>query len=201
MIEATRHHWHIMIGGVAWVVLVASGFVVFGMYQSTPGSVGQEPRGWPIDSRICLAADRDTLVMFAHPRCPCTQASVAELGRIVSRCQGRLETRVLFYVPPGARSDWTNGSIWTAAAAIPGVQVFGDAGGKEAARFGAESSGHVLLFEPSGRLLFSGGITGLRGEEGDNLGRQAIITLVNDGQSDESRSLVFGCPIKDRPTP
>jgi hypothetical protein len=191
----------VWIGALTWIGLVGLGFVVLGRYQATPGPVGQTPSSWPHDTQIHLAPGRDTLLMFAHPRCPCTRASMEELAQIMTRCQGRLEARVLFYTPPGASESWAQSSIWTWASAIPGVQVCADPGGREAARMGAECSGHVLLFDPAGRLLFSGGITGARGEGGDNLGRQAIVALVTGRSTERSRTLVFGCPILDRRTP
>ena len=41
----------------------------------------------------------------------------------------------------------------------PGVTSWDDAGGKLAQRFGVLTSGHVLLYDTDGRLLYSGGIT------------------------------------------
>ena len=45
-----------------------------------------------------------------------------------------------------------------------------DPGGAEARRFGVATSGHVLLYDTRGDLIFSGGITPGRGEQGDNAG-------------------------------
>jgi hypothetical protein len=188
-------------GGLAWAAVMACGFMALGRYESTPGRAGRETARWPADCLIPLASSCDTLVMLAHPRCPCTEASVAELSKIMARCQGRLEARVLFYAPPHTVGDWAKTSLWKSAEAIPKVQVFADRGGREAARMGAETSGQVLLFDPSGRLLFKGGITGARGEEGDNLGSQAVAALVTGGKAAQTRSLVFGCPILDRRRP
>ena len=41
------------------------------------------------------------------------------------------------------------------AAAIPGVKVLSDVHGVEATRFGAETSGHTLLFDRDGRLFLA----------------------------------------------
>jgi glyoxylase-like metal-dependent hydrolase (beta-lactamase superfamily II) len=39
------------------------------------------------------------------------------------------------------------------------------------------TSGHVLVYDRSGKLLFSGGIAGARGQEGDNTGSAAASEL------------------------
>jgi len=52
-------------------------------------------------------------------------------------------------------------------------------GGCVVDRFGAETSGHTLLFDSGGRLLLSGGITDSRGHAGDNAGENAIVALIN----------------------
>ncbi len=68
--------------------------------------------------------------------------------------------------------------------------------GDEARRFGAATSGHVMLYDAAGRLHFSGGITPARGHEGDSLGRDAVIDLIEAYRSAGRRcSPVFGCPL------
>jgi hypothetical protein len=57
-------------------------------YESTPGVAAATPGRWPADSRIKPDADRATLVMLAHPHCPCTRASIGELARLMTQAQG-----------------------------------------------------------------------------------------------------------------
>jgi hypothetical protein len=85
-----------------------------------------------------------------------------------------------------------------------------DEDGAEAARFGAATSGQVLVYGRDGALVFSGGITAARGHFGDNEGSKAIAHFVADPRpaaevrerspADASagnlaRTPVFGCPI------
>jgi hypothetical protein len=74
-----------------------------------------------------------------------------------------------------------------------------DADGSEARRFGAETSGHTLLFDPNGSLLFSGGITASRGHAGRNAGESAIIAAVNGKRTDRTGTPVFGCSLISQP--
>ena len=185
---------------VVWLAAVAAGLRVLFHYENTPGAVGARPRVWP-DSQIERALDRPTLVMLAHPRCPCTAASVGELAQIMARLQGKVVASVLFVRPKDAGPEWDDTSLQRSAQAIPGVKVFFDADGVDARRFGAETSGHTFLFGADGRLLFSGGITGSRGHAGDNAGESAIVALVNNQIPARSEALVFGCALANRSEP
>jgi hypothetical protein len=135
--------------------------------------------------------------MAAHPQCPCTRASVAELAQLMAHVQGKVQAYVLFYSPRESGVDWQNTDTRRSAAQIPGVTVLSDVDGAEAQRFGAETSGHTFLFDPSGQLLFNGGITASRGHSGDNPGESAIVSLINDHSSKRSRTFVFGCSLKN----
>jgi hypothetical protein len=85
--------------------------------------------------------------------------------------------------------------LWDSAGQIPGVAAVADEDGAEAHRFSAATSGQVVLYDSSGRLLFSGGITASRGHSGDNVGRRAIVSLLADGSGVRTETPVFGCPI------
>jgi hypothetical protein len=182
---------------IAWIAGVAVGMRVLFQYENKPGGIGAASQAWPA-TQIERSSDRPTLVMLAHPRCPCTSASVGELAQIMARLQGRVAAYVLFVKPKGAGRDWDNTDLRRSAEAIPGVKVILDPDGVEARRFGAETSGHTELFGTDGRLLFSGGITASRGHAGDNAGENAIIALVNNQKPARTQTLVFGCSLADR---
>ena len=180
---------------IGWVIAVALGLGVLFNYESTPGRVGAVSQSWQSASAIQRTNDRPTLVMFAHPHCPCTRASVGELAEIMAHVQGRVSANVLFVRPKGAADDWDETDLRRSAAAIPGVRVSTDVDGLEARRFGAETSGHTLLFDRDGHLVFSGGITQSRGHAGGNAGESAIVSLVNNHRPARSKTFVFGCSL------
>lgn len=176
------------------MAVAVSGVWTLVAYENTPGGAGLLRNTWAA-SHIARASDRPTLVLLAHPRCPCTAASIGELARIMARAQGKVAAYVLFAKPEGAGSNWDDTALRASATDIPGVTVVSDAEGAEARRFGAETSGHTLLFAPDGRLLFSGGITPARGHAGDNAGADAIASLIRTGTSKRVGTLVFGCSL------
>jgi len=185
-----------------WVAVVGAGMSVLLRYENSPGAAGDPSARWPAGSGIRRADNRATLVMLAHPHCPCTRASIGELDTIMARAQGRVAAQVLFYRPADAPRDWEKSDLWDKAAAIPDVSVAWDNQGLEARRFHAATSGQVVLYDARGRLLFSGGITEARGHSGDNIGRDAIIAALTMGAAGGAKTFVFGCSLLDaRPEP
>jgi hypothetical protein len=182
---------------ILWIASSLSGFWVLYAYKATPGTVGESPLSWPDGSRIVREPGRFALVMLAHPKCPCTRASVAELARLMARIGPRVGASVLVLHPEGMPAQWEHTDLWRSAEAIPGVAVIADADGAEAKRFGARTSGHVLLYDPAGMLQFTGGITASRGHEGDSFGEHRIVALVSGLSPDRRDSPVFGCSLFD----
>jgi hypothetical protein len=183
---------------VLWLLMVGTGTGFLWNYEGTPGVAAAAPDRWPPDSRIQRATDRATLVMLAHPHCPCTRASIGELARLMTQAQGRVTAYVLFIKPPGFSTEWEKTDLWASAAAIPGVHVVSDDEGIEADRFSSATSGQTLLYDAQGKLLFSGGITSARGHAGDNVGRTAIVSLLTAAEAAEAEQKetpVFGCPL------
>jgi len=185
------------LGAISWLSLVGLGLWLLWGYENTPGIAAEAPRQWPADSRIQPSQDHATLVMLAHPHCPCTRASIGELASIMAHSQGRLSAYVLFIKPEGFSADWEETDLWQTSSNIPGVTVIRDGDGREAHLFHAETSGQTVLYDPHGRLLFSGGITGSRGHFGDNAGQTSIVSLVNAEVPNRTETAVFGCPLFD----
>jgi len=178
-----------------WLLLVGAGIGFIWNYESTPGLAAAAPGLWPAGSRIERAPDVATLVMLAHPHCPCTRASIGELARLMTQAQGRVKAYVLFVKPPNFSDEWVQTDLLASAAAIPGVVVVRDDEGVEAGRFHAATSGQTMLYNTAGTLLFSGGITSERGHAGDNAGRDAVVSLLTTDEVAQKETPVFGCPL------
>jgi hypothetical protein len=120
------------------------------------------------------------------------------LERLLADCKNPPACFVAFTRPEGVSKEWTDGVLWRSAAAIPGAALFRDDSGAEARLFGAETSGHAVLYNAEGTLTFQGGMTASRGHEGDNPGRSALRSLLNGATGASVRAPVFGCPLLDR---
>lgn len=182
-----------------WLGAVAMGIAGVAHYKSTPGIQADAPAVWPRESRVHRDLGMPTLVMFAHPRCPCTRASLTELAVLMESLRGKVTAVVILLHPEGTDDAWKNTDLRERAASIAGVEVVDDPGGEEAALFGTVTSGQALLYEAGGRLAFRGGITLARGHEGDSPGRARIASLVLAGAAEHDSAPVFGCSLLDRP--
>jgi glyoxylase-like metal-dependent hydrolase (beta-lactamase superfamily II) len=117
----------------------------------------------------------------------------------MAHAMGKVNAFVLFVKPPGADADWDDTDLRRSAAAIPGVTVLTDENGIEAVRFGGETSGHTMVFDRNGTLIFSGGITASRGHAGSNAGESAVLAALNNQPFERARTPVFGCSLAKRP--
>ncbi len=178
-----------------WLAISVFGGAWLLTYAATPGAVGDVAKVWPEESRVVPDPARANLVFLAHPRCPCSRASLVELAQIMSRCRNLVTAHVLFIKSPQLPEEWEVTDLWHSAVAIPGVRVLADEGGVEARRFGGATSGHVLLYGTDGNLLYSGGVTVARGHCGDNAGRSSVIGLLAEGQAQRTACCVYGCPL------
>ncbi len=177
-----------------WLAVCVCGIGVLTNYSSRPGK--QRPVPDLIDDgHPAVESPAYRLTMFVHPRCPCSAASVNELARLMAACPRELSARVCFLAPSDESATWWETSLWHSAERIPRVEVVADTDAATARRFGAMTSGHVVLYDSAGRLQFSGGITCGRGHEGDNRGRNAICDIVRNRTPRAQATPVFGCPL------
>ena len=182
--------------GVAfWVLFVAYGMYVLDRYANTPGRGADEQASWPGDGAVALSRDRMTLLLLAHPDCPCTRATMTELGKLAAKLDKKAVIHVLFVGI--SETDAAAKSLVESARAVPGIHVAFDPDGSHAKRFGAWTSGQALLFKADGTRVFAGGITPSRGHEGDNLGSEAIVERVLRDRSPASLTSVFGCSLSE----
>lgn len=184
--------------GATWVAALGFGARSLFKYETTPGAVGLMSSNWPAGSVVPRQTDKPTLLMLAHPHCPCTRASIGELAQVMAHAVGKVNAFVLFVRPSNTRVDWDETDLRRSAATIPGVTVLTDEKGTEAAKFGAETSGHTLVFDRGGKLVFSGGITASRGHAGENAGESAVLALLRGETTAQSRTPVFGCLLQKR---
>lgn len=184
---------------VAWLISVCLGMAMLTHYSATPNQhLVERDVQWPNDTSMTPSAASPTLIMFLHPRCPCSQASVAELGRVVASHEHDSKTQIVLYCPSNQPAKWTRSRLRTLAEQVSPQGIVLDRDGMEAKRFGVRTSGHVLLFSKHGKLRFSGGITAGRGHEGENPGRKSLEQALLNTESNQCEIYpVFGCSISE----
>jgi hypothetical protein len=188
-----------------WIVGIGAGIRQVYLFETTAGAVGSTPLTWPGSIAVVRIPGHSTVVMLMHPQCSCSSASLAELREIMARAHEPTVAWVLF-VQSAATPE---SSTWREAQRIPGVRVGVDSKGVEAARFGALTSGHTVVYDAAGRLRFAGGITGARGHGGESMARRQVLAALDDPPAaterpgeklrpwETLRHWVFGCPLGD----
>jgi hypothetical protein len=180
-------------GLAAWLLTIGTGLGMLWAYADTPGPAATPKIAWPHGASVVRDPRGPVLLLFLHPQCPCSRATLGELARLVADTPAPAAIHAFVYRPADAEAGWERTDLWDTASAIRGVHVMTDVGGAQARVFGAVVSGQTLLYSATGSLLFSGGITGARGHEGDNAGRTALTSILSGRTSAAIRTPVFGC--------
>jgi hypothetical protein len=189
--------------GIAGFAITATLFGMMSMvaFDQAPGIRESPPLQWPRASLLTPSGKRGALLVFVHPFCSCTGASISELARLteLQQLNPTAPSIVFVAVRPQTNSGWQGNSLMRKISELPGARLIWDEGGIEAKRFGVATSGTVLLYDSTGILLFHGGVTSSRGHEGDNYGlgelRRVLNTHLanNANQSTGGTNPVFGC--------
>jgi hypothetical protein len=187
----------------AWGFILAIGLTLQASYDARPGETRRAAGQWPAASRLARPADRPIVLIFVHPRCPCTAATLAELREILDGTNGNPHATIVLPRPEQAPQGFCDEARDRLQAAWPLAAVVVDPQGAEAQRFGAATSGHILVFSPEGEQRFSGGITASRGHRGENLGQQALAAALSSSAEylpSGGSFPVFGCALLDSAT-
>jgi len=177
-----------------WIAGLATGFSALERYAGTAGRA-DAPRA---NAANFLAQHqkpgRGLVVIAVHPLCPCTDASLAELGDLLARSHGTCDSLILQYTPAQPPADWPQSS---ASQRLGGVEVpvMLDRDGNFADALGAHTSGHALFVDAHGVIRFHGGLTIARGHRGRSPAQDAILSLLAGKPSDVTTAPVFGCAL------
>ncbi len=185
----------IVAAGVCWLAAIVAGFTAATLYEQTPAAVHASAEFWPTETRCQPPAGKPLLVMFIHPKCPCTRSSLEEVSQLQRRCGDLLDLQFVFLQPADASWRTEETAHWRTARALNAGSSLIDAEGVEHRRFGATTSGEAFLYAADGRLAFRGGMSIGRGHSGESPGRLAIESLVSRGTASTPSTPVYGCSL------
>lgn len=178
-----------------WMVFLGFGSWYLWSYENTPGATAHFSSHIPARHNVALDAERPTIIVFAHPHCPCSRASISELTKSLSQFQNKFRTKVYFYIPPGKDIQWAHSSLWEKTQRLPDTEVFIDPDGKIARAFEAKISGETFVLSPQDKILYHGGMTASRGHEGESAGSRGLADIARRGVASVVESPVFGCSL------
>src|ERR1041385_5316895 len=91
---------------IGWAAAFAAGAVRLWHFDSTAGEAAQAPAYWASDTHLSRNPSLPTLLLSIHPQCPCSRATLSELARLMTNCQGKVHTVVLVVRPAGVAAGW-----------------------------------------------------------------------------------------------
>lgn len=202
-LPARRHgRWAIFYSsaGAVWVGAALFGWSAMLEHAYRPQATGEAVTRWP-QTGIEVSTLGHRIVVFAHPLCPCTQATLDTIDELLTRLPQTASVHVVFCTAGLDAQAIAHSRSLAFARRLPGVVVCCDETGEEARRFGATISGEVFAFDPDGRRVFHGGITPGRGHRGTSAGRDQLEHLLAGRHHEPCTSSVFGCalPFGDKP--
>jgi hypothetical protein len=179
-----------------WIGLLLIGHTVLFEYELTAGPLTNTKRIFPNKTSIPLTHSRQNLILFLHPACPCSVATVEEFRELMREGEKDSMGTVVFFMPREKESEWSLMPIISSVKRIPNVSVLFDTNGGQAEIFGAATSGHVFVYDGRGILQFSGGITGARGHTGDNQYLEVAKKTIISKNPKFATTPVFGCSLR-----
>ena len=104
---------------LAWVAVLFVTFATMRRYEFTPGADPAAPKSWPMQSQVTRPLGHSSLLVFAHPLCRCTDATLEELAKVARSAGPDIDITVLFFSPDGAGTEWRKSkSVQDAAATV-----------------------------------------------------------------------------------
>jgi hypothetical protein len=179
-------------GELIWAGAVFLCLAWLALYSGRSGRPAEAPFCWPGGLE---RGARSTLLVFAHPKCPCTRATLSQVEGLARHSPVGARLYLVFLQPGDVEPDFHRTGLWWRAQEMPGVTVVRDDGGRLARRFGVYTSGQALLYDAAGHLVFAGGLTPARGHEGPSMGMDAVRSAFR-GSHPAGNVPVYGCSLQ-----
>ena len=180
--------------GSAAILAIFAGWFQLVRFSTTAGEQSSAPAVLP--AGLFPANRLPLLLVFIHPQCSCTAATVEQLDQLLNQTPNPVDLVLAVYDSAALHGKQP---IQPGASLHHPFRILADPNGRLARRFGAATSGEILLYSPSRQLLFQGGITPGRAHTGVSPGSQELLAALVSGRHAATASTpqmaVFGCPI------
>jgi len=195
--ETLKSSWLINGMTAVWLVLSVSGICAFWNYTFVSAELSHTQNMLPSETDLSPDFEHSLLLVFVHPKCACTIATLEELKTLWSRLSQRrvapMPALTFVVRTPEELSGWDETPIVRMCREFAGGHVYFDANGVETRRFGITTSGTLALYGSHENLLYIGGITQSRGHRGPSAGSEQLFRALETGRACTSNVPVFGC--------
>ncbi len=177
-----------------WGILIVCGAQVLISYTNARRNQPAFEDIDPASLAHFVGSSEYSLILFLHPKCSCSRATIRELKSVLSRAPQAYQLTVVMYCPEEKPESWTEGVNERLARRL-GPRKWVVDSGELFSRNHILDSGHVLCFDRNQELRFSGGVTVSRPHEGPNQARLALARILDGGPQAKVHFPVFGCSI------
>ncbi len=185
-------HKRIYIYVFVWLNLILASIYYMSNYMFKESVESQAPSVFPANNWVKLNTRKNNLVLFLHPHCPCSFATVNELKRVLARTDVDLS---VVFIDLDKSYDLSRQELFKQVSQIKAAKIIIDKNNVMTKAFKVYTSGTILAYNKDGGLIFQGGITAGRGEEGDNLAKNKLVQSLKCQKM--SQAQVFGCSLLD----
>lgn len=179
-----------IIVALLWVAVVGMGMTQLHGYMNTPGQADAAPTSLSVGDGFERLPGQPHMLVFIHRQCPCSKATLQQL---IDQGEKSLPMTVVWI--GDADDAGRNAKALQALADRLKAQTLSDTDGRLAERFGARTSGHVVVYDADGALAYTGGLTPGRGMVGPSGGVLALVDIAGGQAPDHAALPVFGCPL------
>jgi hypothetical protein len=186
---------------VLWLLSALAAFSYINRYSTRPGAVGELPPRSEIQ-RILSNNDQTSIILFVHPKCVCSDATVDELKDLLSQFEKKQQPQVYvqFYYPADKTPEWAKESdLYKKLSLFKDWHLRLDQAGGQAFAWGAMTSGYAIMVNKQGNVIFNGGLTVTRGHRGENIGKSGLkkaISFYSELSPDTPlQGPTFGCSL------
>lgn len=184
---------HLAAGFALWLAALAASSAALHYYSSVEGGAAAPQAEAAALLDPYRKPGRPLVAMALHPNCPCSEASLAELGDLLARSGGACDAVLLEFQPATDAADWP--AVRTRELGGVRIRAVADPEGKLARQLGALTSGHVVFVDAQGAIRFRGGITVSRGHRGRAPGQDAILSTLGGQPVSLAQTPVYGCAL------
>ena len=180
-----------------WLFILVAGISAFAKFAYTPGETAHAPKLWPALTRLKAPNQLPKLLVFVHPKCGCSEATLRNLEKILPDLVNKVQIKIVMN-DLGDPAMLQGSKAFAQASAFKNVDIVVDHGGYETAAFGVKTSGQAMLYDETGHLVFQGGLTPFRGHEGVSEGEISVVKWIQTREMVWKDTSVFGCAMKEK---
>lgn len=169
------------------------------IFQFTPGKMGKVFNDFPQKSKLVLDQTLPTLILFLHPKCTCSKASVEEIKIIKSSIKKEFKLIAVVQTASLKLTDELE-KLKEELSTLPHSTIVNDSYSFETNLFSVKTSGQIYIYSSFGELIYTGGSTSSRGTSSPSELRRTIASILETNKKPHQliTKSIYGCEMDNK---